>query len=375
MVEERASTVPRPVRRVFDDDGFTPMLETDAAADWRMVLTDAAATPWAYVGPDRGVSTLDLTTWGEVADRSGEGSKLRFAGQRADELTGLHYNRHRYYAPDLHVFLTPDPLGMLSTMQDVGYVRNVTIFIDPSGLVTIVTGDPGDGTIKESVRRLQAEYPGAKVITSDKLGKPPSLWQKVTGKGKDVNMIDPNEDHVIVTTHGAPGTVNWKGAEGRIGHGRSGRQPAQRGGLQGRPRQPRPGAERRSHGVQRRHARLQEQRAERGAGHRQRDAGATTWGAKARTKGDPYDSPPVSTGQLHPAAALVQLLVAIPAGNVEGKDYIPGCAGKIHAGEMSGTPHNPTVHGGTYECPTPRHPVGRLGPPGPPGDQAWWGSE
>lgn len=213
VVEEQATTTAGATRRVFADDGFTPILETGPDDSWQMVLTDGASTPWAYVAPDLRASTLDLTTWGEVAASSGQPGKLRFAGQRADELTGLHYNHHRYYAPELHVFLTPDPLGMLSTLQDVAFVPNPTIFVDPLGLITIVNGAPGDRVMNQDVAWFKQQYPGCKIINSDKLGKPASFWQRITGKGKNANMIDANEDHVVVTTHGAPGTVIWKGTK------------------------------------------------------------------------------------------------------------------------------------------------------------------
>src|SRR5690606_6220683 len=51
------------------------------------------------------------------------------------------------------------------------------------------------------------------VINSDKLGKPRSLWQRIRGKPEDCNMVPAGADHVIITTHGAPGSVNWKGGK------------------------------------------------------------------------------------------------------------------------------------------------------------------
>lgn len=108
-------------------------------------------------------------------------------------MTGLHYNRHRFYDPATHVFLTPDPLGLLGALQEIGFVPNVTIFIDPSGLTTIVVGAPADATIQQHVTLLQAQHPGARVLRYDQL-TPGSLAR---------------EDHVIVSTHGAPNLVEW----------------------------------------------------------------------------------------------------------------------------------------------------------------------
>src|SRR5690606_35793299 len=107
LVEERP-TAGRRVRRVFDRDGHTPLVEIDDGGA-RLVITDSAATPWALVDADATISDLELDAWGTVCFTSGAQTGLRFAGQRHDEATGLHYNRFRYYAPDLHVFTTPDP--------------------------------------------------------------------------------------------------------------------------------------------------------------------------------------------------------------------------------------------------------------------------
>ncbi|MGK3966285.1 RHS repeat-associated core domain-containing protein [Sorangium sp. So ce118] len=181
------------IQRVFDDDGFTPLLEARDGKDWRMVVTDAASTPWLYLHRDGRASEIDLGAFGRVARATGDPGALRFAGQRADAVTGLHYNRHRFYDPTTHVFLTPDPIGLLGSLQEIGFVPNVTIFIDPSGLTTIVVGAPGDATIQQHVAMIQAQNPGARVLRYDQL-TPGSLAR---------------EDHVIVSTHGEPNTVEW----------------------------------------------------------------------------------------------------------------------------------------------------------------------
>nr|WP_256572976.1 RHS repeat-associated core domain-containing protein [Pseudomonas sp. NFR09] len=37
---------------------------------------------------------------------------MRFQGQYFDQESGLHYNRHRYYNPDVGRYLTPDPVKL-----------------------------------------------------------------------------------------------------------------------------------------------------------------------------------------------------------------------------------------------------------------------
>nr|POW23651.1 type IV secretion protein Rhs [Pectobacterium parmentieri] len=41
-----------------------------------------------------------------------ESQPLRYAGQYADEETGLHYNLFRYYDPTVGRFTTQDPIGL-----------------------------------------------------------------------------------------------------------------------------------------------------------------------------------------------------------------------------------------------------------------------
>src|SRR5207237_10111124 len=106
------------------------------------VVTDAAATPWLYIHRDLALSEIELSTWGKVARQDGDPGSMRFAGQRFDEVTGLHYNRNRFYDPSLHVFLTPDPMGIHGPLQAVGFVKNVTLYIDPLRLTTIILAAP-----------------------------------------------------------------------------------------------------------------------------------------------------------------------------------------------------------------------------------------
>ena len=182
-------------RRVFRADGYTPIAEGRSGGAWQLLATDAASTPWAAVDDEGSLSRLELTTWGRVAAASGATTNLRFAGQRADGLTGLHYNRHRYYVPDLGVFMTPDPLGVGASPHDIGFVANATYHIDPLGLLTVIlaSGDPALDT------EDRANYPGATFVNADDLAAD-SL------KG---------ETEVVVSGHGAPGAVTF-GSAGMI---------------------------------------------------------------------------------------------------------------------------------------------------------------
>ncbi|WP_256349076.1 RHS repeat-associated core domain-containing protein [Pseudomonas reactans] len=59
---------------------------------------------------------------------------LRFQGQYFDLESRLHYNRHRYYNPDIGRYLTQDPVKLAGGINAYQYVPNPTGWVDPLGL-------------------------------------------------------------------------------------------------------------------------------------------------------------------------------------------------------------------------------------------------
>ncbi|MCO1333890.1 HNH endonuclease [Microbulbifer sp. OS29] len=59
---------------------------------------------------------------------------IRFQGQYFDEETGLHYNRFRYYDPQVGEFTQQDPIGLLGGVNNYQYALNPILWIDPYGL-------------------------------------------------------------------------------------------------------------------------------------------------------------------------------------------------------------------------------------------------
>jgi RHS repeat-associated protein len=62
---------------------------------------------------------------------------LRFQGQYFDHETGLHYNRFRYYDPEIGRYLSKDPIGFAGGLNLHAYVANPTQWVDPLGLIPI----------------------------------------------------------------------------------------------------------------------------------------------------------------------------------------------------------------------------------------------
>ncbi|WP_460143657.1 RHS repeat-associated core domain-containing protein [Pseudomonas sp. S2_A02] len=59
---------------------------------------------------------------------------LRFQGQYFDAESGLYYNRHRYYDPEIGRYLTPDPVKLAGGLNQYQYTPNPTGWVDPLGL-------------------------------------------------------------------------------------------------------------------------------------------------------------------------------------------------------------------------------------------------
>ncbi|MEK8020961.1 MAG: RHS repeat-associated core domain-containing protein, partial [Candidatus Parabeggiatoa sp.] len=62
-------------------------------------------------------------------------NNLRFQGQYFDAETGLHYNRFRYYDPDVGRFIHQDPIRLAGGDNLYLYVPNPISWIAPLGLI------------------------------------------------------------------------------------------------------------------------------------------------------------------------------------------------------------------------------------------------
>ncbi|MGP5505712.1 RHS repeat-associated core domain-containing protein, partial [Psychrobacter celer] len=72
----------------------------------------------------------------QIQVSSNELQPIRFQGQHFDEETGLHYNRFRYYDPDMGMFTSRDPIGLMGGDNVFQYAPNPIGWVDPLGLVT-----------------------------------------------------------------------------------------------------------------------------------------------------------------------------------------------------------------------------------------------
>ncbi|WP_457243763.1 RHS repeat-associated core domain-containing protein [Pseudomonas lurida] len=107
---------------------------------------DHLGTPQELTAPDGEIVwSAHYRAYGEITrlDIGKMDNPLRFQGQYFDQESGLHYNRHRYYNPDVGRYLTPDPVKLAGGINAYQYVPNPTGWIDPLGLSCKIGNCPG----------------------------------------------------------------------------------------------------------------------------------------------------------------------------------------------------------------------------------------
>jgi RHS repeat-associated protein len=127
-------------RYVFGDQIACPVLVEDDAG---RVLWRARIEPYGRASIDPG-STLDLD--------------LRWPGHHFDAETGLHYNRHRYYSPELGRYLQVDPRDLEGGLNVYAYTSRPLDSVDVDGLAPcpkkpMVTPDEDDPAYQAARQR------------------------------------------------------------------------------------------------------------------------------------------------------------------------------------------------------------------------------
>lgn len=142
---------------VYDDTSFVPVAQLESlsgpavspmetTATVRYFHTDQSGAPRELSESDGRIAwRANYRAWGntvlvEYPDAPAAPSAepvhqpLRFQGQYFDAETGLHYNRFRYYDPDVGRFTSQDPVGLAGGPNFYQYAPNPFEWIDPHGL-------------------------------------------------------------------------------------------------------------------------------------------------------------------------------------------------------------------------------------------------
>lgn len=118
----------------------------EAAGTYYSVVTDHLGTP-TELYDEKGCLAwrmqLDLYGAGRP-DEQATSCALRWPGQYHDLETGLHYNRFRYYDPEIGMYISPDPLGIEGGTRPYAYVPDPLCWVDPLGLINLRSLSDGD---------------------------------------------------------------------------------------------------------------------------------------------------------------------------------------------------------------------------------------
>ncbi|EJE3221915.1 RHS domain-containing protein [Salmonella enterica] len=98
-------------------------------------VNDQIGTPQELLDEDDNVVWSAIyRAYGHAEMQAGIRQPLCFQGQYADEESGLHYNRYRYYNPLSGRYLTPDPISIRGGINTYAYVPDPLGWVDPLGL-------------------------------------------------------------------------------------------------------------------------------------------------------------------------------------------------------------------------------------------------
>jgi RHS repeat-associated protein len=133
---------------IYEPDSFRPLalLEGFGPTETQPYhyQLDHLGTPQELTDPDGEIVwSAHYRAYGQISrlDKNKIDNLLRFQGQYFDPESGLHYNRHRYYNPDVGRYLTPDPVKLAGGINAYQYTPNPTGWVDPLGLSVCPGGD------------------------------------------------------------------------------------------------------------------------------------------------------------------------------------------------------------------------------------------
>ena len=119
-----------------------PQEQSEAQPELVYYQLDHLGTPIAaHNAKGEAVWTAEYEAWGRirqetVSDDLKVNVPFRFQGQYYDEESGQHYNRFRYYDPEIGRFVSQDPIGLMGGINVYIYASNPIEWVDPFGLAS-----------------------------------------------------------------------------------------------------------------------------------------------------------------------------------------------------------------------------------------------
>jgi RHS repeat-associated protein len=202
-----------------DDHALVPMIFMDYDAPDAdpetgrayFVFTDQLGTP-VRIEDSNGtmVWAARVDPYGsvEINPQSTVSFALRFPGHYHDEETGLHYNRHRYYSPELGRYLQSDPVGQSGAVNVYAYPLNPLTEVDLEGLGC-------DGAANKGKAGVDAEEPKRNMW--GRTDGQPKKYTATTKKGRREiakrNGMDPEHlENVVARSKRTGETITFRGS-------------------------------------------------------------------------------------------------------------------------------------------------------------------
>jgi len=201
---------------IYADNGFTPCVQiqhtatdetTSNTSQLYHIISDHLGTPKELLTDQGDIAwQRQHSTWGDTRWLSNHYLKaanddiycpLVFQGQFADEESGLHYNRYRYYDPDTAQYLSPDPLGLDGGFYPQAYVHNPNGWVDPLGLANYkkdknVTKGAGKGMKNPKVKAAAARGREAHKEFAERVKQKPGWKSEKTITGPKGEKLRPD---------------------------------------------------------------------------------------------------------------------------------------------------------------------------------------
>ena len=140
---------------LFEDEmAVSPAAHREAGSDWVHYVGDVNGAPDELVDAAGNlVGRVSRSTFGAASPVAGSAATTAFRapGQLSDEEVGLHYNRYRYYDPEVGHYISPDPIGPEGGTNLYTFGPNPIGWFDLLGWQHCMTGsvtrpDPNDPT-------------------------------------------------------------------------------------------------------------------------------------------------------------------------------------------------------------------------------------
>jgi len=122
---------------IFYPDSFVPLAIIDNNKNIYYFQNNGVGLPQKIFNESgRTLWSSDFDTFGKLKNLNYDGidNPIRFQGQYFDEELGLCYNRYRFYDPNIGIFISKDPLGLIAGVNLYRYAPNSWGWVDPLGL-------------------------------------------------------------------------------------------------------------------------------------------------------------------------------------------------------------------------------------------------